>query len=198
MIKIKKISFLAVILFIFLSFSSGVNALLNQIPSWGDGLNETTSEGSKNFTIATYLAFKMYSAMERNQLQDAYNISEEIITYLNKSKEMFVQASNLSRDLQKADDWISKRQDVIQQKLQIPVNFGVWQDIASAIKTEGAKGLIKLSIGSIDRLKQTTVIFIHKLRANRLPSHEEQWNALYILTKEIMKGVIISEIFYRE
>jgi len=182
-----------VVLFVFISQA---NALFDQTTSWSNRLNKKTDEGSRYFTKATYFAFMMFSAIEDNKLKDAAKIGKEASNLLRSSRGSFAEAAKFTKDLQEADKWVFQNISAVKEKLKVPTEFDIWQDIALGLKEKGAEGLIEVTIKSTQTIEGEINNFVPRLEKKERPSNEELWNTLFILTKEIMKGVIISEIFH--
>lgn len=168
--------------------------------AWGRDLDEATKNGSINFIKATDSAFRMFGAIEEGQLTKGLNFGNDTIKYLASANEYFKKASNLIKNIKDVDDWIRKKaldDTPLALKFNIPPGLPGWVEVVNVARGQGAIGLIEMNIESIRILNENVNIIIKELKNNHRPSNEHLWKSLYTWNNEIVKGIIISIIFYK-
>ena len=163
---------------------------------WGKELHEATKQGSVYFLIGTSSAINIFSAIEQNNIPQAISYKKNAIINWESAMDYFKKANNYEAALKKADPWVKQNAPNVIRIRNMSPEYGIGKEIMNNINSDGAKGLILLTIRSIELQTKQISSTVEKIELKKPPSYDRLLEQLRFITIELYKGIAISEVLY--
>ena len=163
---------------------------------WGKELHEATRQGSVYFLIGTSSAISIFSAIDQNDIPLAISNKNSAIKNWGNAMEYYNKAIKYKDALKKADPWVKQNAPNVIRIRNMSPEYGIGKEIMNNINSDGAKGLILLTIRSIELQTKQISSTVEKIELKKPPSYDRLLEQLRFITLELYKGVAISEVFY--
>lgn len=164
---------------------------------WGKDFHKHTRQGSMHFLAATSSAISAFSSIDEPNMKMAIFHMNAALKVWKSSLESYEKATESKKALQMADPWVIQNAAKVIRKWNLSPDYGIGKEIMDSISRDGAKGLLKMTIGSIGFLQKQISITVKKIEAQKPPSYEQLLETLRSITIELYKGLAISEVFYQ-
>lgn len=154
-----------------------------------------TKQGSIDYLSGTSSAIMAFSAIEAEDLSKVKITVGAALKSWETSRRFYVEAS-AQKDFFKAyETWTKNRARAVLEEFHFSLEHGIGRDIKNKIDEMGPKGLIDMTIESIDNLQKRLNYIMTKYDSYNKPTYEELLDTLNFISDELKKGIIASKIF---